>query len=792
MKFTVSSYLLAFALSFQFFISQAQFAEVGGLSAYEVRQYTDENGLPQNSIKSITSDAEGNVWLATDGGLARFDGRKFKIFDNFGKGHFDRSIASFHINPAHSDGSFFAANDERTYIRIINGQATVDSSWYKEGIAPLPLHQQGIEFYLTEGLPSLGRDHIFLSKLVIPTGDNHFFIYDKKNVEFFKGKRRIKSFPLADRDFWGFFRLKNNLYLFENGAFSRFADTSPSFPEYVSLSGDILDHPLHVQGNKGVIHWNNCTDQVYIQLGKSLYTVHEGSRGELKTSLILEGFDFEANQITKVHFDQQTGRIFLGTLINGLFVLKKKPFRPVYARFEGADNVFYSQVAINNSVFTSYGTVFSYDESSDEISARQIESLSKTDLTALLVDSRGNMWSEKRYTIFETEPGGRVKRKWTLPAQITQLYEGRDGRIWIGLRSAGLYTLDPADPAAEPKLFLAGPMTHASWIQQQTEDILWVGTGMGLYKIHIPTRRVSYIKGLENSHIRSLHIPGNSDEIWISTYKDGFFLLKNGKLTSFPLDRNRHLANAHCIVEDEKGFFWISTNRGLFQILKKDLLDYSETQVKPYYHYYSKADGFYTNEFNGGCSPCAVRLANGYVSLPSIKGLVWFKPEQISTELPDKRIIVDRIEINGKAASLKDNNVTFRQDQRELRVFVTTPYFGSPENIHFSYALTAPNTTPSHQEWLPIEASSDVINILQLKHGKYVLHVRKQNGFGRGNNEYVSIEITVPPLWYQTWWFFLLCGIGSFLIVSAILKARVSSVKRRNLALESQIEYRTK
>jgi len=40
-----------------------------------------ENGLPQNTIHSITQARDGYVWLATEEGLARFDGIKFTVFD---------------------------------------------------------------------------------------------------------------------------------------------------------------------------------------------------------------------------------------------------------------------------------------------------------------------------------------------------------------------------------------------------------------------------------------------------------------------------------------------------------------------------------------------------------------------------------------------------------------------------------------------------------------------------------------------------------------------------------------
>src|SRR5580765_4741046 len=43
--------------------------------------WTTENGLPQNSVADIVQTRDGYLWLATFGGLVRFDGIRFVIFD---------------------------------------------------------------------------------------------------------------------------------------------------------------------------------------------------------------------------------------------------------------------------------------------------------------------------------------------------------------------------------------------------------------------------------------------------------------------------------------------------------------------------------------------------------------------------------------------------------------------------------------------------------------------------------------------------------------------------------------
>jgi ligand-binding sensor domain-containing protein len=48
---------------------------------YVLKQYSVAEGLPQSQVYDIIEDHNGQIWLATrGGGLARFNGRDFKVF----------------------------------------------------------------------------------------------------------------------------------------------------------------------------------------------------------------------------------------------------------------------------------------------------------------------------------------------------------------------------------------------------------------------------------------------------------------------------------------------------------------------------------------------------------------------------------------------------------------------------------------------------------------------------------------------------------------------------------------
>src|SRR5258706_8365657 len=51
------------------------------LFQFNQQTWLAENGLPQNTVHSVTQGKDGYIWIATEEGLARFDGIKFAVFD---------------------------------------------------------------------------------------------------------------------------------------------------------------------------------------------------------------------------------------------------------------------------------------------------------------------------------------------------------------------------------------------------------------------------------------------------------------------------------------------------------------------------------------------------------------------------------------------------------------------------------------------------------------------------------------------------------------------------------------
>lgn len=59
-------------------LSLPVFAQNGGYSLF--RSFTVADGLPSNHIYNMVEDDQGFLWIATDAGITRFDGKNFQTF----------------------------------------------------------------------------------------------------------------------------------------------------------------------------------------------------------------------------------------------------------------------------------------------------------------------------------------------------------------------------------------------------------------------------------------------------------------------------------------------------------------------------------------------------------------------------------------------------------------------------------------------------------------------------------------------------------------------------------------
>ncbi|WP_254412669.1 sensor histidine kinase [Dyadobacter diqingensis] len=790
---------------------------VSGLASaqnnYSESHYTDENGLPQNSIKAIVADNLGYIWLATEDGLVRYDGNEFYIFNNTNidvvNNRFEFILPSIVNLGLYSESQsspvkklnitkddIFAVTGSGELIRIKSGNAVREQSFSYQKVTKT-LGLDGDKTFVGTGTPSPISSYEYPHKYILPgeTATESYYIIDNAKIRFFaEGKMQFET-P-SKKTLWNFFKMGAGLYYFEANRIIHKMEHNKSTVQI--FCGDILKDKNYSTKVPMQVHWNGFANQCFILLGKNLYLIEAQTGDKIFTTLIIENFDH--NVVHKMYFDKNSQKLMTGSVTEGLFVLSRHSFRTLSSQVKQADNNFYAQIPFSeNSVLTPKGQEIGIEPTTQKSFFRLNTYLAKinhSDQRSGIRDYAGFLWIKMGFFLNKLDKAAsRTIRRWEFKEEVKHVYQGMDGDIWVGTNTTGLYSLDTNDPNAKPKHFIKG--VKVTYIQSQTKDKLLVGTTSGLYVLNIAKRTYHLVQQTRGIFIKSIAV-SDTNQIWLATAISGL-LHYNGlnKVVTFPLDKYGYLSSAHCVIDDGYGFLWLPTNKGLFQMSIQDLLFYvRESDVKDklpkemFYMYHAKSDGFNTNEFNGGCQACGLKMENGYISFPSINGLVWFKPENVIVDLPDKNLNIDRYETQGHVKFIKTDTVHLPLDPRQVRFHVSTPYYGKRNNLYISYAIsTKQNSTIDN--WIPLDPFNHEISFSQLNSGTHFLTIRKMNGFGINNYTIKQVVIIVPEHWYESLWVKFLTGCVIAIGIYFYIRFRTNSLIAENQQLEEKVLSRT-
>jgi hypothetical protein len=744
---------------------------------YSVTHYNDENGLPQNSIKGIARDSAGFIWLATESGLVRFDGQGFLTYDKSKVKITSNRIFGFVPDPENSrEGSGFSAlTENHEHLQILtNGTARVNTRFPALYSIKFPVRSKwsttldilmSIPSYLFAGYP-------FHAPYFLKSKNGQYFMWLNDQVEKYEDGHLIAKFDAALTAFF----LIDSLPVgrLPDGSFVRFSNTSV---RPMTVNGDLdLGSPYIAERSR--IFWDCSSNQAYLYYGKSLYTLTSSGDGHtLLTTLVLEGFDFDANNIQTVYHDKERSLILLGSYTKGLYLIKERKFSTLVSRKTGFGNVFYAQMP---PLFRTKN-IEDYHFDPPVL----IDGMSKNFVAQ---NSDGTFWMGKgtkvcRFTADAKKVLVTVNFRWDVRA----IYRDQFNTLWVASALDTLYAAENSAETPQFRLAAKGKFGEILCMARVSAEQLLLGTRNGLFILSIASGKVSYFKGLYQKHVRSLLQTG--DDIWITTYGDGLYRLTKNKLIKLPLDKNGYLATSHCIIEDSQGYFWISTNKGLFQASKVDLQKVNHESDQVFYQYYDKSNGFNSNEFNGGCQPCGLAGSDGLLYFPTMEGVVRFDPNSIKPSLPDKPVFVSHIGVDGRLFS-SEKPIELPRSFNEVEISLTTPYFGTDNNLNVFYSFDKEGHQPA---WFRVPGDL-VIRKPNQGPGKYALLVKKIDGFGNAVTVSKLAILTVQPAWYETAIFKCLMVVSILWIFWIILKKRsnylVSEQKRKSIYRQYHLSSR--
>jgi ligand-binding sensor domain-containing protein len=350
------------------------------------------------------------------------------------------------------------------------------------------------------------------------------------------------------------------------------------------------------------------------------------------------------------------------------------------------------------------------------------------------------------------------------------MLEARDGTIWIGTDGAGLVAFKEGRTrtygTAEGLRSLA-----VMALLEDGEGTLWVGTvGGGLYRLR--GEQATSVPGVSEGDVSSLHLDRDG-VVWIGTYGQGIKRWQAGRLVSYT--RREGLADDRVfhILEDDFGFLWMSSNRGVFRVRKSELNDLAGGRTAAITStLFSEADGMRSRECNGGGSPGAWKTRDGRLWFPTVSGVAVVDPGKLSTPAVPPTVRIERMLVDD-APLVAVSDLVIPPGSQRVEVHFTSPNFIAPDRVRFRYRLE-----PFSKGWIDAGTRRSA-TFTNLNPGPHRFEVMATNEDGIWSPVAAGLSFRLEPRLHQTTTFRIACGLLALCAAFGVYGLRLRQVRSR-------------
>ena len=769
-----------------FLFAQPCLSQGVDLQNYRLAHYGMEDGLPQSTINDIIQTRDGYIWLATLGGLVRFDGFSFTTFDRSNtKGmRFDRILQLYED----SKGAIWLST-EGGFLKFENGECTfylveVDSIIYspsmvKEDANGTLWFVSKEKAFKVEGDSVVEVDIVQDSALVqeaLKNSDGVWLAHEKEILRTYDDK----VIQVAD--------LSSSL----NHRIIAFRESNEKSGEYfIGTTGDGVyrykegELKLYTadDGLKSIYTWNFYVDTkenlwVTRYLGISLWN------GSGFTPLELPEL---ANEIQfRTMFEDNEGNYWIGTQSHGLLKFRPAQISNIGLK-EGLKNeIMLSLTTLNDGTYvftTNCGGIYQYDPASYTLTQPYISALLPNQcIWSVFQDSKDRIWFGSRILYRSTslsEKGVIIDPNQGFDGEeIYTISEDSKGNIWIGALN-GLYKYD-GESYVRYSIDTGLSYNDTRAVFEDKDGVIWVGTTSGLNKIVNGTaERVKLVelKAGENiqpePYVRAIH-QDEEGTMWIGTYGNGMFRIKDDKVISILKEHGLFDNIVSHIREDREGNFWIGSNRGIFRTNKNELNDFAEKKIPEVSSFvYGVNDGMLSAETNGGFEPNVIYSDEGKLYFPTVRGVAIIFTENLEEERQPPKVYIENVK-NGEIDLMNGDVINLDYNNAFLQIQYTAISFRYPDKVTFRYKLEGLN-----DQWFEVGNNRSAL-FTKIPPGKYTFKVTANSNGGTWNSQFASIGIIVSPPFWQTIWFYVFIIILFVSIGPSIYYIRVNQLRHDN------------
>ncbi|HYL97939.1 MAG TPA: sigma 54-interacting transcriptional regulator, partial [Blastocatellia bacterium] len=482
--------------------------------------------------------------------------------------------------------------------------------------------------------------------------------------------------------------------------------------------------------------------------------------------------------------EYREGNVWLGTS-DGLFQFRE-PAITAYAAEQGLSNSNFATITQDASGALWMGQV-SADRSQNlpgifRFSQGRFQPFTARPNAAALFGDAGGMWIGDG-ALAEFGDDGAIS-DYPEMKNVRAILRDSQGALWIGTSDSahGLHKLKDGGfthyGLAEG---LGNNNVHA--IMQDRQGGLWIGTEGGVYRFKDGAFTVyNTDNGLSNNFVRDIYEDQDA-AIWIATYGGGLNRLKNARIKQITTREGLLENTVSRILDDGLGNFWLSGNRGIYKISRKQLNDYCDGKANSVIPVaYGVADGMKTAECNGGGQPAGWKDDRGMLWFPTAEGVAEVDPRKLNDLPPPlmiEDVLVDSVPVN------TSGNVEIQAGHRSLMIQYAALSFSAPEKVQFKYKLEGYDS-----DWITAGTRREAY-YNNLPPGRYSFRVIACNNDGVWNETGAGLPFYWRPHFYQTAWFYGLCALCFVGLAGGVYRWRVSYLLRKTERLEHTVAERT-
>jgi len=776
-----------------------------------IEMLTTREGLSQGYICNIFQDSEGFIWVGTKNGLNRYDGYRFEefTFDPYD----EHSLGHDYINTISERGEFLILGANKGGLNLLHKKTRkvfripfnqlVGSSENEDGAIFWTEFDAYGNLWVQVNRPDLGN---YLAKITFPEG---FFGKHPENANWLKAlkiwgwPRWVFGIPCLSAD-------KKNIFIpdednaihqleIHSGHSSPLISNSPTkFGAWLYLDhrGNILINCIldknpalfrltlgktpalkQLPVPEGFIDYRQITGDSLIWLqtkqGCSAYRLDKAgnfdpTRPEVENIPVPSGLSWMMQDRSEI--------IWMGT--NGLGIVKFNP-RAVFFR-----HLLKGQSVSAPILRDRHGNIYTADSEN-----RLLISVEKPQVQSnyfpqaahrfwpngrICMDQQGTLWvagiSEEKQSEYLVKVTDRnPPRYFPLPSSdlhprdlILALTTDKTGKIWMAY-GGNLVCFDPVSEQVQSHYYthLVAKGHNVNAILPTADGSWWIATNEGLvrglpapqgFNFQIFKTNLADRNSLRSNNVASLLAdPVNPEVLWIGTKGGGLNRLDTRTMAFTHLTKSEGLPNnvIYAVLNDEDGNLWMSSNKGLIRYSP------SSGEIKNY----TDADGVQDNEFNTWAYG---KGTNGELFFGGVNGITAFHPRDLKENTMVPQVCINGLRLNdepargGRPGDVLQQAVEFTQaivvpySKNNITLeFVALDFSVSGKN-RFRYYLEGAEEAWRH------ESNDHQATYLNLAPGTYAFKVIGSNSDGVWNSMPVSLEITVLPPWYRTWWAWLL------------------------------------